>query len=247
MAWNGLKLHATRKLIGAMRFAEKRLPWRVVKNRYLVQTIGDQLFWAARSFIPLGSVEALDIFSGTGLMMSYAYLHHCTRADLWEINPTYADHLKFLGPHVTGHCGDSITAINQGDPRLKKYNFILADNPLGLVRMEGKHGCEHFEIIPAVFRYFKREPGVLVINYIPDARALYQDPRFAHHVTDEDKRLHDERRRAFFETDEPIIRPQMAVAKYRREAAGEQFEVTDFNILPRAGTFSFLQLFIKPV
>jgi hypothetical protein len=227
-------------MILALRGGSQRQPLRAVKNSYLLQTIGDQLFWAANTFVNLGPVEALDVFAGSGLFMSHAYLHHCERADLWDIDPFNAEHVRHWGKHVQGYCGDSIKAVNTGDARIARYNFVLLDNPLG-----GPFGperyCEHFDLFPAVFRYLKPGPSVLVMNYIPDARKLMSDPRFGNTTVD----AQEERRRAFYETDEQLIRPELAVAKYTKLAAKENVRVRNFNLIPRSPWFHFLMLFLE--
>jgi hypothetical protein len=231
-----------RALIAALRRAEGHLPMSLVKNSYQVRTLGDQLFWAVQAFIPLGSVVALDPFAGSGFMMSHSYLHHCRHADLWDIDPFNAGHVKYWGNQVTGYCGDSIAAINNQDPRVGRYNFIILDNPLG-----GPYGtrqyCEHFDLMPAVFRCFKQEYGVLVLNYIPDIDKLVTDPRFQNTKQAEQH----ERRTQFYGTREKAIRPRVAVAKYAQEAAREGFRVTDHNIIPRSPHFHFLMLFLEPL
>jgi hypothetical protein len=234
-----------RGTIGAVRAAESFGPGRVARNKLLLQIAANQLFWLMESYgHSLDSIEALDPFAGSGLLMSHTYLHRCDHADLWEIDPERARQAKRLGRNVTVHCGDSIDAVRRGDSRLADYNFIILDNNIGGCYGPDRCYCEHFEMIPAIFRYLRKgNRAVMVVNHVPDVDRLAADPRFVPDNLEE----HLGRRREFFHTTGRTVRPAQAAARYAEAAADSGWTIAHYGIVPRNPVLNFLVLMLVPV
>jgi hypothetical protein len=234
----------TRGTIEAVRGSESFAPGRVVRNKLLLQIAANQLFWLLDSYgHSLDSIDALDPFSGSGLLMSHTYLRRCHHADLWEIDPQRARQATRLGTNVTVHCGDSIEAVRTGDRRLTEYNFIILDNNIGGCYGPDRRYCEHFEMFPAILRYLRPGPrAVLVVNHVPDVDRLAADPRFVPDNLEE----HVARRREFFRTDSRLVRPADAAARYGEAAASAGWHLAHFAIVPRTPVLNFLVLMLVP-
>jgi hypothetical protein len=234
---------AKRAAITATHVGSRRGPFKVARNNLLIQHVGDQLFWVAGAHgYPLDNPEALDPFGGTGLLMSHTYAPRCKRVDLWEYHEERAKLAEHLGPNVRAFQGDSIAAMNSGDARLGTYDFIILDNNIGGVY--GSDYCEHFECMPAVFRYFKRDIpyAVLAVNFLSDPDAMNADPRF--HTETFAQQM--ERRMAFFATKERKMTPATAAKAYDREARKEGWKVVGHGLVPRHPFLHFLLLFLEP-
>jgi hypothetical protein len=224
--------------------AGRTSPFSVARNKYQVQILGEQLFWMMRAHgYPSEGVRVLDPFAGQGLSLSHTYLARAAQADLWVIVPEWIKHAQSWGPNVKVHCGDSFEAINGGDPRLARYDVIILDNNLGGVYSEKKY-CEHFDLVPSIFRYFREDQrGVLVVNYVRNLDLLMRDVRFKVEDTIDE---HRRRRREFFGTSTDVVSPAEATAAYTRYAATVGRRVVTSAVLPRAEDFGFLLLFNEP-
>lgn len=200
----------------------------------------DQVFWlcAAHGF-PMHEPRVLDPFAGTGINMSHSYLHRAGSAHLCDIDADYTRLAGKLAPHVTAIHGDSFRMLEEGDPRLDRYDMIVLDNNLGGVY----HGyCEHFDAMPGVFGHFDPDAGkvVMALNFITDPDLMNADPRFNTPSFDEQM----ERRAAFYGTTGRRITPAAGAAAYAREALKEGWTVVDHAFAPRARHFGFLLLFM---
>lgn len=214
-----------------------------VRNYSRVAFHMDTVFWlcAAHGF-PLRQPRVLDPFAGAGINMSHTYLPRAAAAHLCDINPDYARLAGKLGPNVTAIHGDSFRMLNEGDPRLGLYDLIVLDNNLGGVY----YGfCEHFDAMPAVFRYFDpaNDHAVLALNFITDPDTMNADPRFRTPSFPEQM----QRRRRFYGTDTNRITPDVGAAAYDRQARREGWTVAGHALAPRAEYFHFLLLFLRPL
>jgi hypothetical protein len=214
-----------------------------IRNYLRVKFHMDVVFWlcAAHGY-PLRDPEILDAFSGAGLSMSHAYMDRARRADLCDINADYIRLGGKLSPKVTPIHGDSFKMINEGDPRLGRYDMIILDNNLGGIYAGF---CEHFDAMPAVFRHLKTDVpyGVVALNFISDPDLMNQDERFQ---TPPESFGEQMRRRAeFYQTDQRLLTPRIGAAAYDREARKEGWVVEDFALAPRAEYFHFLLLFLR--
>lgn len=202
----------------------------------------DTVFWlcAAHGF-PLERPRVLDPFAGSGINMSHSYLDRVTHAHLCDIDRDYTRLADKLAPNVTSIHGDSFRMLNEGDPRLCKYDLIVLDNNLGGVYYDY---CEHFDAIPAVFRHFDRDAphAVLALNFITDPEKMNRDPRFATPSFEQQM----QRRAEFYGTTARRITPAAGAAAYARYAAGAGWEVAGHALAPRAEFFHFLLLFLRP-
>lgn len=230
-----------RAAIGGISGLTRALP--PVGNYLRVRFHIDIVFWlcAAHGY-PLRNPDILDPFSGAGINMSHGYLERVNSAHLCDINEDYIRLAGKLGPKVRTTHGDSFAMMNQGDPRLGRYDLIILDNNLGGVYAGF---CEHFDAMPAVFRYLKDDAGyaVLALNFITDPDLMDSDPRFR---TPPDSFAEQMRRRAvFYGTDERRITPRIGAAAYDREARKEGWTVADYALAPRAEFFHFLLLFLR--
>jgi hypothetical protein len=212
-----------------------------IRNYSRVQFHMDTVFWhcAAHGF-PLVRPRILDPFAGSGINMSHTYLERAGSAHLCDIDKDYARLAAKLGPNVTSIHGDSFRMLNEGDPRLGKYDLIVLDNNLGGVYYDY---CEHFDAMPGVFRHFDTAAPhvVLALNFITDPEQMNADPRFAT-PTFEQQMAH---RAAFYGTDARRITPAVGAAAYAREALKEGWTVVDHSLAPRAEFFHFLLLFLR--
>jgi hypothetical protein len=244
MSKGDIKYWLNRGVIEAVRAAESYPPGRIARNKFLLQVVGNQLFWLLESYgHRLDSIVALDPFSGSGLLMSHTYLRVCHHADLWEIEPQKARQAKRLGANVTVHCGDSIEAVQCGDNRLGDYNFIMLDNNIGGCYGPDRRYCEHFEMIPAIFRYLRKgNRAVVVVNYVPDVDRLAADPRFVPDNLEE----HLRRRQEFFQTTGRAVRPAQAAARYAEAAGDSGWTLAHYGIVPRNAVLNFLVLMLLP-
>ena len=114
------------------------------------------------------AMRGLDLFGKYGLWMIRDYLHRCESLDLWEINPDYARLARRLGSKVNVFCGDSIAAVRSNDPRLGRYDLIVADTPAGPF---GQDYCEHFDFLPNLFTHLEPDGGLLILNFLTKIRA----------------------------------------------------------------------------
>jgi hypothetical protein len=233
-----------RGAIGAVRKAESFGPARVARNKLLLQITAKQMFWLLESYEHLVEpIEALDPFAGSGLLMSHTYIDRCHHADLWELDPIRARQATRLGANVSVYCGDSIEAVRSGDRRLHEYNFIMLDNNIGGCYGPERRYCEHFEMIPAIFRYLRKgRPAVVVVNYVPDVDRLAADPRFIPDNLEE----HLGRRQAFFHTTGRTVLPPEAAARYGEAAAESGWTLAHYAIVPRTPVLNFLVLMLNP-
>lgn len=201
----------------------------------------DTVFWlcAAHGF-PLRSPRILDPFSGSGIHMSHSYVHRASEAHLCDIDEDYARLAGKLAPNVTSIHGDSFKMLNEGDPRIGKYDMIILDNNLGGIYYDY---CEHFDAMPAVFRHFDTEAPhvVLALNFITDPELMNSDTRFETPTFEEQMR----RRAVFYDSASRKITPADGAKAYAREAAKEGWEVLGHAIAPRAEFFHFLLLFMR--
>lgn len=233
-----------RGFIQTVRAAGSFGPGRIARNKLLLQIVSDQLFWLIESHgHRLDSIEALDPFCGSGLLMSHTYLPLCHHADLWEIDPQRARQATRLGSNVTVHCGDSIEAVRRGDSRLAAYNFIMLDNNVGGCYGPDRRYCEHFEMIPAIFGYLRQgSRAVMVVNYVPDVDRLAADPRFV----PDSLEAHVDRRQEFFRTTSRTVWPAQAAARYAEAAADSGWTLAHYGIVPRNPVLNFLVLMLRP-
>lgn len=213
-----------------------------MRNYPRVQFHMDTVFWhcAAHGF-PLHRPRILDPFSGSGINMSHSYIERAASAHLCDIDQDYAKLAGKLAPNVTAIHGDSFRMLNDGDPRLGVYDLIVLDNNLGGVYYDY---CEHFDAMPAVFRYFDPDAPyvVLALNFITDPEQMDADPRFATPSFEQQMA----RRADFYQTAERRITPAVGAAAYAREARKEGWEVVGHALAPRAEFFHFLLLFMRP-
>lgn len=201
----------------------------------------DTVFWqcAAHGF-PMSRPRILDPFAGAGINMSHSYLERAREAHLCDIDEDYARLAGKLAPNVTAIHGDSFRMINEGDARLGKYDMIVLDNNLGGVY----HGfCEHFDAMPAVFRYLdaSADHTVLALNFITDPEMMNSDERFQTDSFEEQLA----RRAAFYGTDTTRLPIEVGVRAYDREARKEGWKVVGHALAPRAEFFHFLLLFLR--
>jgi hypothetical protein len=212
-----------------------------IRNYSRVRFHMDTVFWHCEAHgFPLHTPRILDPFAGSGINMSHSYLDRAASAHLCDIDPDHARLAGKLGPKVTSIHGDSFRMLNEGDPRLGKYDLIVLDNNLGGVYHDY---CEHFDAMPAVFRHFDAQAPyvVLALNFITDPDRMNADERFATPSADQQMA----KRAEFYGTSARRITPTVGAAAYAREARKEGWEVIDHALAPRAEFFHFLLLFMR--
>ena len=110
--------------------------------------------------ISLDSLNALEVFGGTGDFHTKDYAGKVSSLEIWEINPDYEETLRRNFPLATIRIQDSYFAIK--DP-IKKFDLVIIDNPAAPF---GGH-CEHFELFPDIFN-IASENAIFIINVIPN-------------------------------------------------------------------------------
>jgi hypothetical protein len=160
-----------------------------------------------RRGVALERLDALEVFAYTGERLTRHYAPHVASLEAWEIDPACEHALRRNLPRAEIRILDSFEEIRRTD---RRYGLVVVDNPVWF--------REHFELFPHAFRVLA-DNAVLVLLVLPelDETTERQYPELF------DER-HVDRRRAFYETDDPRRVPlEMMVAHYGRLAAESGF------------------------
>ncbi len=187
-----------------------------------------------RRGIPLGQLDALEAFGGTGDLQTRDYAGLVGQLELWEIVPEYVAALRRSFPNAKILETD---CYKQVEAATKQYDLITVENP------EGEHGGhhEHFDFFPAVLRLAK-DSAVLIINVRPGAGLDPVDPR---ERFDEAQLA---RRRAFYRTDHPermALEEMVPTYKELLQAAGFDLEWYFFQKRTISGRIHYLVMKLK--
>lgn len=135
----------------------------------------------------LSSKDALDVFGGTGEIVTQIYEPYVKSLTIWEIGQNFRPVLEKRFPNAAIKITNSFEEIKL---ETHKFGFIHIDNP---PLVYGEY-CEHFKLFPYVFNLVETS-AVLVVNILPfateKAKSYYND-----RILNEE---HLEHRRRFYE------------------------------------------------
>jgi hypothetical protein len=176
-------------------------------------------------------LRALELFGYTGELHTRDYANSVASLEVWEIDQACEEALRRNLPTAEIKITDSFAELRRSTGT---YDFVVVDNPTAL--WGGGH-CEHFDIMPRVFRILA-DQAVLVVTVIPQIGR--RQARRAPYLLDPEYLAV---RRAFYRTKEPLNVPRSKMATaYRKLCEGNGFEVEDISLVRRNGTLSYLVL-----
>ena len=113
-----------------------------------------------RRGVDVSSLHALDLFAGTGSMITQDYEPFVSSLEAWEIEPSYERTLRKNLPRAQVRIVDSYKQLAITESR---FGLVVADT---WTERFGGH-CEHFELFPIVFRVLDNE-AILIVNVMPE-------------------------------------------------------------------------------
>ena len=140
--------------------------------------------------VKVDQMAGLELFGFTGELHTLDYVHRIGTLEVWEIDPSCEVDLKQNLPKARIKITDSVAELRA---TTSTFDFIVVDNPTSTF---GPY-CEHFELIPDVFRV-TRDGGIILLNVIP--RLSEKDRRSHPYLFSAE---HLARRSAFYGTDRP--------------------------------------------
>src|SRR5262249_30701784 len=175
-----------------------------------------------RRGVRLGELQALELFAHSGFLHTRDYLSQVASLEAWEIDPRQEAPLRKNLPWAIVKITDSYEEINR-TPR--KYSLIVLDAP-DCVHGQNQQYCEHFTILPKVFRA-AQDSAVLLLNVMPGTRnGDIRRHRFSER--------HLEQRRRFYGTDHPEqLSVDEMIAVYRQRIEAEGFKLEWYISRPR--------------
>ncbi len=109
----------------------------------------------------------LEAFANTGEHQAPAYYKYASYFEAWEIDGLLKETLQKNLPKAVIKITDSIKEMQNTQ---SKFDVIVLDAHMGLF---GNGYCEHFDIIPHVFRVVENE-FVLILNVMPNAEEKWR-------------------------------------------------------------------------
>lgn len=106
-----------------------------------------------------GTLDAIELFGGTGMFHTLDYAPLVASLEIWEIDPERAGRLRRNLPQAKISITDSYRAVKNAS---KRYGLIVVDNPMAI---EGEH-AEHFDLFPDLFGIMA-DRAIMIINVIP--------------------------------------------------------------------------------
>jgi hypothetical protein len=191
----------------------------------------------AQRGVRLNELHALELFAHSGFLHTKDYLPQVASLEAWEIDPRYEKPLRHNLPRAEVKITDSYREIRR-TPR--KYSLIVVDAP-DCVHGDTKQYCEHFGILPEVFRV-AQDSTVLILNVMPGC-SNGKPPRRSWFTA-----AHLEQRRRFYGTDHPEkLSVEAMVRVYRKGIEANGFELEWFFSRPRTrdGRLHYLALKIN--
>ena len=133
--------------------------------------------------------KCLDLFGGTGAMVSKEVQKYAKSMDIWDIHPENEAKIK-------ENCkGATVKICNSYEEILKtrkRFDLMLCDNPINT-----NEKMEHFGIFEYILRVCKKK-ATIILDVIPKKNELSQK-RCANNFND----LHNKNRLKFYMTGEP--------------------------------------------
>ena len=107
----------------------------------------------------------LEVFGYNGEYHTMNYMKDVKQLHVWEWAADCEKPLKKNLPNAIIKITDSYKEIKE---TLVKFDLVVIDNHQGIF---GNNYCEHFEMLPEVFRVLKNE-AVIIFNIIPEMNTL---------------------------------------------------------------------------
>lgn len=161
-----------------------------------------------RRGVPLGQMDALELFGADGLRHTLDYYHSVRSLEIWEMDDKYLPGLRKNFPNARIKITDSFKEIESTS---NTYNLLVSDEP-GQVFGKSQEYCEHFELLTKHLCRVARPSTLIILNAVPDP--LRQSPDANRYPTYPG---YLEKRGKFYGTDHP---DQISIAEmipaYRR-------------------------------
>lgn len=117
--------------------------------------------------INLINFNAIELFARAGDWQTTEYADKVKSLDAWEINTEFEENLRKNLPRANIKIIDSIKELQKPEENLKKYDFIVVDNPQNCYGEDNEY-CEHFDTLPNITKLIdKRAIVVFNINCHP--------------------------------------------------------------------------------
>jgi hypothetical protein len=168
-----------------------------------------------RRGVRVNGLRALEPFAHSGFLHTKDYHRRVASLEAWEIDPRQEASLRRNLPGAEVKITDSYREIKRTPG---KYDLIVLD-ALDGVYGDGGQYCEHFEMLPEVFRA-AQDSTLLILNVRPGCPNGKPRPRLAFTET------HLEKRRKFYGTDHPGRVPfEDMIPVYRNLIEANGFEL----------------------
>jgi len=166
-----------------------------------------------RQGVDLGSLNGVELFSGSGKRHTLDYASRLAHLEAWEIDPACEATLRRNVSNATIRIVDTYQEIRRTS---EHFDLIVVDNP---ATVHGGH-FEHFDLFPELFR-LAGDSAVVLINVIPriSTNTLTKFPNIFNEQ-------HLAARRRFYKTQNPEnISWIDIVSAYRQRAQAAAFEL----------------------
>ena len=177
--------------------------------------------------VSLKSLDALEIYGGSGASHTMDYASQVKSFEVWEIAPKFEMLLRQNLPMAEVKIVDSYKEIKNIS---RKYNLIVVDNPESTF---GEH-CEHFDLLPDIF-HVAEDSSILILNVIPEINdfTLKWSPNILNEV-------HVACRKSFYKTNSPKrIYFDLMVQTYEKLIIENGFKMEWYFFLKRAFTYFY--------
>lgn len=143
-----------------------RLPRRLLSNFGLADWGGRAMKEVFRVLerhgVRTGSLRALDMFAGDGMMQTRAYAGRIASLQAWELDPILAAALKknipTAGVKITNSMEEMKRPQHQGS-----FDLVVIDNHTMCYGPQEKY-CEHFDVLPDALSLLNPKEGIVVFN-----------------------------------------------------------------------------------
>ena len=133
--------------------------------------------------------KCLDLFGGTGQMLSKDVRKHVKNMEIWDIHPDNKAEINKNCPNSVIKTCNSYEEIKK---TRKKFDLIVCDNPINT-----QEKMEHFGIFEDILRVCKKK-ATIILDVIPKRTGLSQK-----RVPNNFNELHNKNRTKFYATPEP--------------------------------------------
>lgn len=164
--------------------------------------------------------KCLDLFGGTGAMLSKDVRKHVEIMEIWDNNPDNE-------AKIHENCPDSTVKICNSYEEIlktrKRFDLVICDNPI----CDNKK-IEHFAIFEHILRICSKN-ATIIIDIIPEKTELSQ-----RRCNNNFNELHNRNRMKFYATSQPEkISINHMVDTYRAIIEEKGFKLIAFNSMPR--------------